>query len=67
MTVMWFKHLALRQEQLKSDWVLSAFTGDQPYDTLQRNAAAIGQANLLKELVELDFEEIEKIIYDTKY
>lgn len=54
------------EKQLKAEWADSVFTGATGDETLQRNAAAIGQVNLLSKLREVTLEEIENTIYDNK-
>jgi hypothetical protein len=66
MTVEWFSFLNSLKEEIKNDWTNSAFVGASADETLQRNAAAIGAADLLKRLMEASFVEIEETIYDNK-
>ena len=66
MSVEWFSFLNSLKEEIKNDWTNSAFVGASADETLQRNAAAIGQADLLKRLLEASFVEIEETIYDNK-
>ena len=55
-----FEFLNRSREKIKEEWALSIYTGASDVETLQRNAAAIGQVNLLKELVEIEFERLEE-------
>lgn len=66
MTEEWFKFLGSLKEQIKNDWVDSAYVGASGDETIQRNAAALGQADLLGRLMDATFVEIEESIYDNK-
>ena len=54
-----FDYLTRNRERLKEEWASSIYTGPDETETLQRNAAAIGQVNLLKELLDMSYEELE--------
>lgn len=56
----WFKFLAILEEELKDNWAAGVYVGAVSEETLQRNAAAIGQAELLGRLANATVEEIEE-------
>lgn len=56
----WFKFLIRTREQIKEEWANSAYVGEAVEESVQRNAAAIGQVKLLKLLEEVTFEDIEE-------
>lgn len=55
-------YLARLRERVKEEWAGSAYTGALDSETIQRNAAAIGQVELLKALMDTEYADIE----DTK-
>lgn len=67
MTGEWFKFLTNLKEQLKEDWVNGAYVGSLGEETLQRNAAAIGQADLLTRLLQATVEDVEETSYDKEH
>lgn len=56
----WFEYLGKLKEGLKDGWVSNAYVSASGDETLQRNAAAIGQAQLLEDLIDTTYEEIEE-------
>lgn len=58
MTVEWFQFQKKLLEDIKNNWVDSLYVGASADETIQRNAAALGQADLLKRLLEAEFLEI---------
>lgn len=58
MTVEWFKFQGKLLEDIKNNWIESIYVGASVDETIQRNAAALGQADLLKRLLEADYMEI---------
>ena len=61
-TEVWFKFLDKTRESIKEEWANSIYTGAGNDETLQRNAAAIGQANLIKLLTDAAFEDIVETV-----
>lgn len=57
-----FKFLAKTREGIKEEWANSAFVGAEKEETLQRNAAALGQVRILEDLINATFEEIEEFL-----
>lgn len=60
MTKEWFQFLLKLREEIKEEWTSSAFVGETSSETLQRNAAAIGQVDLLARLMEATVEDVGK-------
>lgn len=60
-TIEWFKYLRNLREVVKEEWTQAMYVSELSDETLQRNAAALGEVNLLKELIESTYEEIEKV------
>jgi len=52
------KWLCLKQQELKEQWADGDYTGQQHFETALLNAAAIGRCKTLKELEELEFEQL---------
>ncbi len=67
MTGEWFKFLTNLKEQLKEDWVNGVYVGSLGEETLQRNASAIGQADLLTRLLQATVEDVEETSYDKEH
>lgn len=65
-TVEWFKFLASEKSKVKEEWANSIFVGDSIDLTIQRNAHALGQIDMLKRLEEATVEEIEEDMYDNR-
>ena len=59
-------HLQSLHKQLASDWSNSAFVGETADLTIQLNAHAIGQADLINKLLDTNLEEIENTIYENR-
>lgn len=57
-----FKFLSRTRENIKEEWANSMYTGAETDETLQRNASALGQVQLLKLLDEVSFDEIEETL-----
>ena len=57
----WFKYLKLRREKVKEEWASSVYVGSFD-ETVQRNAHALGEVELLQELYNLEFEDVLEII-----
>jgi hypothetical protein len=66
MTREWFLFLKNLREEVKEEWAKSVFVGERSEETLQRNAAAIGQVDLIARLLEAKYEEITEVNYDNK-
>lgn len=62
----WFKFLSALREEIKEEWADSVYVGASGDETLQRNAAAIGQSDLLKRLQEATVEEVTETNYGDK-
>lgn len=62
----WFKFLSALRDEIKEEWSDSVYVGASGDETLQRNASAIGQADLLKRLQEATVEEITETTYGDK-
>lgn len=60
-TLEFFKFLDNLQDKIKDEWANSIYTGPEGDETLQRNAAALGQVSLLREIREMTFEDLEEI------
>lgn len=58
MTEQLFKNLRNRKRQIQIDWASSLYVGDTSDQTIQRNAAALGEVHAIEDLLELTFEEI---------
>lgn len=59
----WFKFLSALREEIKEEWADSVYVGAVGEETLQRNASAIGQVDLLKRLQEATVEEMTETTY----
>jgi hypothetical protein len=57
----WFKYLKNLRELAKEDWADAAFVGAEESETLQRNAAALGEVKLLYKLINTEYEDLEEI------
>jgi hypothetical protein len=64
--VEWFKLLQSLKVEIQEDWANSLYVGETGDETLQRNAAALGQVNLISRLMQATVEEITEINYDNK-
>ena len=53
---------ALREklEQVKEDWAHGAFVGDTVDEMYAKNSAALAEVQVLSELIEFEFIEIDK-------
>lgn len=47
------------REKAKEEWAVGSYVGGLDSETLQRNAAALGHVDLLKALLETEYEDIE--------
>lgn len=56
-----FDTLDRLRDNIKEEWANSIYTGPVGEETIQRNAAALGQVSLLRELREMSFEDFEEI------
>ena len=56
----WFKFLKILEEEVKDNWAAGNYVGGTSEETLQRNAAALGQVDLLSRLLIATVEEIEE-------
>lgn len=54
-----FRYLKKLREEVKEEWANSTYVGAYDGETIQRNAAAIGQVNLLQALIETRQEDLE--------
>lgn len=54
----WYSFLEFLKKELQDDWANSVFTGSLEGETVQRNAFALGQVELLSRLLEISSEEI---------
>lgn len=60
-----FKRLLAKwQENLKDQWASGAFVGEDKDSTLMANAAALGEVNLLKRIIELEYWQISEGLDD---
>lgn len=59
----WFKFLTALREEIKEEWSSGVYVGAVGEETLQRNASAIGQVDLLKRLQEATVEEMTETTY----
>jgi hypothetical protein len=66
MTKEWFQFLISLREEVKEGWATSIYVGATAEETLQRNAAAIGQVDLLSRLLEAKVSDIDEVNYDNK-
>lgn len=55
-----FQFLARLREEIKEDWAQSYYVGESDSETVQRNAAALGQVDLLGRLQYVTFESVEE-------
>lgn len=62
-----FEYLKLRKEVVKEEWAEALYVGDVGEETLQRNAAALGEVKLLKEILSLDHATLEEMILEYKH
>lgn len=61
-----FTYLKNKREVIKEEWAQALYVGDVDYETIQRNAAAIGQVTLLTDLLRLEYEELEEMKIEGK-
>ncbi|MBT9146057.1 MAG: hypothetical protein DDT42_01936 [candidate division WS2 bacterium] len=66
MTVEWFKFLNSLKEEIKRDWANSLYVGASADETIQRNASAIGQVDLLSRLGEAKVEDVQETNADNR-
>lgn len=60
-TIEWFKYLRNLRELAKEEWAQAMYVSELSDESLQRNAAALGEVNLLKELIEATYESLEEV------
>jgi hypothetical protein len=56
----WFDFLKSIREEVKDEWANSLYVGAFDSETLQRNAAALGEVNLIDRLLQAEYVEIEE-------
>lgn len=64
MTKVWFEFLKKLIEVSKEEWVNGHFTAESGDGTLQLNAEAIGRADALRRLLEVDYEDVVEELSD---
>lgn len=57
-TVAFREHLASLKERIKEDWAAGFFTDESSEGTAQKNAVALGQHQLLEDLLLTDEENL---------
>lgn len=60
-TIEWFRFLHSLREVRKEEWAQAMFVGELVEESIQRNSAALGETQLLKEIIEATYEDIEKV------
>jgi len=62
--VEWYKFLDSLKKELQEEWSKSIYVGETGDETLQRNAAAIGQVQLIDKLKEATVENVTEENYE---
>lgn len=58
-TARYFQFLAEKYEELKEDWAKMTYVGATPEITAQSNHHALGEATILRDLINLEAEDLE--------
>jgi hypothetical protein len=66
MTKEWLKFLSNLKEEVKQDWSDSVYIGISSDETVQRNAFALGQVDIITRLLEADVKQIAEVAEDAK-
>lgn len=53
-TKFFFAYLRAKQQEMREAWEAGAFTGPGHFETVQRNSLAIGRAQCIKEIFDVD-------------
>ena len=62
----WFDFMANLKEELKSDWEASRFVGETQEVTIQRNAFALGQVDILNRMLQAEVQTVKDTNYDSE-
>lgn len=54
------------KEELKESWANSSYVGELQEETIQRNAFALGQVDLLTRLIQADIDNVKGTNYDSE-
>lgn len=56
--------LAQRAERYMEQWATACLQHEEPYETSICNAIAIGKINLIREILEMEFEDVTEDEYE---
>lgn len=62
----WFKFLDLLIDKVTNEWKDKVYVGETSDETVQRNAFALGQVDVLSKLRDVTIEEMIEEMYDEK-